>query len=64
MKNFRLLIGIILVVASLLKLLTLWGVVHISWLERVAEDPWTTYGVPLILILVGTDLIRQAVKEK
>ena len=63
MKNFRLLIGIIIVVASLLKLLTLWGVVHISWLERVAEEPWATYGVPLILILVGADLIRQAVKE-
>lgn len=64
MKYLRLIIGTVIVVASLLKLLTLWGITHISWLERVSDEKWTTYGVPVVLIIVGTDLIRQAVKSK
>ena len=62
MKYMRLLIGIIFVVASLLKLLTLGGIFHISWLERVSEDPWTVYGAPIILIIVGADLIYHGMK--
>ena len=39
MKYIQLIIGIIFVVASLLKLLTLWGFLHISWLERISDEP-------------------------
>jgi hypothetical protein len=39
------------------------GLFHISWLERVAEEPWTTWGVPLILICVGSDLIYHSLKS-
>ena len=63
MKFFKLTIGIIFIVASLLKLFTLWGVVHITWLERVADDPWTIYGAPVILIIVGADLIHQSIRN-
>ncbi len=64
MKQFRIIIGIILVVASFLKLATLWGIVHISWLERAAEEPWATYFIPCILILVGADLIYNGLKDR
>lgn len=63
MKTLRLIIGTILVVASLLKLAVIGGLFHISWLERISEDPWTTWAVPLILICVGTDLIYHSLKN-
>ena len=61
--KLRLFIGIILVVASLLKLATLWGIFHITWLERAAEEPWATYLAPIILILVVVDCIYNALKK-
>lgn len=51
-----------MVVASLLKLATLWGFLHITWLERAAEEPWATYLAPCILILVGADCIYNGAK--
>ena len=60
--KLRLFIGIILVVASLLKLATRWGFLHITWLERAAEEPWATYLAPCILILVGADCIYNGAK--
>ena len=63
MKQFRIIVGIIFVVASLLKLATLWGLFHITWLERAAEEPWATYLAPFILILVGADCIYNALKK-
>ena len=62
MKYFKLIIGIIFVVASLLKLFTLWGIIHISWFERIADEPWAIYGAPVILIIVGADLIYHGIK--
>ena len=35
----RTVIGVIFVVASLLKLATLWGVLHWSWFETMSEGP-------------------------
>ncbi len=64
MKYIQLIIGIIFVVASLLKLLTLWGFLHISWLERISDEPWAVYSAPIILIIVGADLIYQGIKGK
>ncbi len=62
MKYYKLIIGIIFVVASILKLLTLWGIVHISLLERVSDEPWAVYLPPFILIIVGADLIYHGIK--
>ena len=64
MKQFRIILGIIFVVASLLKLATLWGLLHITLLERVADEAWATYLAPCILILVGADLIYNGLKGK
>ena len=36
----RTIIGIIFIVASLLKLATLWGILHWHWFETVSEGPW------------------------
>ena len=62
MKLFRMIIGIILVVASLLKLATICGILHIAWFERATEEPWATYFVPCVLILVGVDLIYNGLR--
>lgn len=62
--KLRLCIGVILVVASLLKLATLWGIVDIAWLNRMAEEPWATYLAPVILIIVGLNLIYEFYKSK
>lgn len=64
MKQFRITLGVIFVVASILKLGTLWGLLHITWLERVSEEAWATYLAPFILIAVGADLIYNGLKDK
>ena len=53
----RTIIGIIFIVASLLKLATIWGIIHWSWFARVSEQPWTTYFTIFLLIYVGASLI-------
>lgn len=62
--KIKAIIGIILVVASVLKLATMWGIIHISWLERVSDNPWAAYLVPVVLLLVGSDLIYQVIRSK
>ena len=62
--KLRLCMGVILVVASLLKLATLWGIVDSEWLNRTAEEPWATYFAPVILIIVGASLIYDFCKAK
>lgn len=56
-STFRGIIGIILVVASLLKLATMWGIMHISWLENATQEPGVYYFAIAILIFVGLHLI-------
>lgn len=63
-KKFRIIVGIVFVVASILKLATLWGLLHIVWLERAADEAWATYLAPCILIIVGADLIYNGLKGK
>jgi hypothetical protein len=46
-------IGIIFVVASLVKLASIWGLIHWSWLERVSDEPESIYFAPILLILIG-----------
>ena len=39
----RTVIGVLFVVASLLKIGTLWGILHWSWFETMSEGPWVMY---------------------
>ena len=50
-------IGIIFIVASFIKLATLWGFIKWSWFTTVSESRWATYFCICILIYVGVDLI-------
>ncbi len=62
--KFKEIIGINFVVASTLKLLCIWGIIHWSWLERPVSEPWATYFTPLLLILVGSSLIYDGYRQK
>ncbi len=53
----RTVIGVLFVVASLLKLATLWGILHWSWFETMSEGPWVMYFCIFILLCVGIHLI-------
>ena len=53
----RTIIGVILIVASLLKLATVWGILHWSWFETMSEGPWGMYLSVFILIYVGVHLL-------
>ena len=46
----RTVIGILFVVASLLKLATLWDILHWSWFETMSEGPWSMYFCIFILL--------------
>ena len=62
--KLRAFIGVIFIVASLLKLATMWNILHIDWLSNIADDPWAAYFPPLLLIFVGASLIYDYVREK
>jgi len=64
MMKLRTFIGILFVLASLLKLASIWHIIHWTWLERPPEDPWELYVVPVIFILVGANLIYEGVKGR
>ena len=53
----RTIIGIIFIVASLLKLATIWGIIHWNWFAQVTEQPWTTYFCIFVVLYVGVNLI-------
>ena len=53
----RTVIGVLFVVAGLLKLATLWGILHWSWFETMSEGPWAKYFCIFILLWVGVHLI-------
>ena len=53
----RTIIGIIFIVASLLKLATLWGIIHWSWFETLSEGPWAMYLSIFVLLYVGAQLV-------
>jgi UDP-N-acetylmuramyl pentapeptide phosphotransferase/UDP-N-acetylglucosamine-1-phosphate transferase len=46
-------IGIIFVIASLIKLASLWKLIHWSWLERASDEPESVYFAPALLIIIG-----------
>ena len=49
----RTIIGIIFIVASLLKLATMWDILHWGWFETVSEGSWAMYFGILLLLYVG-----------
>lgn len=53
----RTIIGMIFIVASLLKLATLWNIFHWSWFETMSENPWVIYFYLFILFWMGVHLI-------
>ena len=53
----RTIIGLLFVVASLLKLASLWDILHWSWFETMSEGPWAMYFCISILLYVGVHLI-------
>lgn len=50
----RFIIGIIFTVAALLKLASMWNIVHMEWLWK---QPWTEYIGPALLLYIGVHLI-------
>ncbi len=62
--KLRTIIGILFVLASLLKLAGIWHIMHWAWLERPPQDPWELYFVPVIFILVGGNLIYEGLKSE
>jgi len=59
----KILIGIIFVVASLLKLATLAGLIHLSWFEHMSGNPWADYFAPLLILYVGTVEIIEGIRH-
>lgn len=61
-STLRGIIGVILVLASLLKLATLWGIIHLEWLENATKEPGVYYFAISLLIFVGLHLIFEGFK--
>ena len=59
----RTVIGALFVVASLLKLATLWGILHWSWFETMSEGRWAMYFCIFILLWVGVHLIVESYRR-
>lgn len=52
--NRRKIVGIIFVVAALLKLADMWNIVNLAWLW---QQPWTTYFGVFLVLYIGIELI-------
>ena len=50
----RKIVGIILVVAALLKLADMWNIIHFDWLWK---QPWPTYFGVFLVLYIGVELI-------
>lgn len=48
----RAIIGIVFIVAALVKLADMWGIVHLDW-----NHSWTEYFGPVLLLYIGAELI-------
>lgn len=53
----RTIIGVIFIVAALLKLADMWGIVHLNW------QPWTEYFGPVLLLYIGCELVIYSFKK-
>ena len=61
-STLRGIMGIVLVAASLLKLASMWGIIHLSWLENATEAPGVYYFAIAVLTFVGLHLIIEGFK--
>ena len=57
-------IGIIFIVASLIKLASLFHLIHLSWLERASDQPESVYFAPILLIFIGCAFIIDDIQNK
>ena len=48
----RTIIGIVFIVAALIKLADMWGIVHLDW-----NHSWTEYFGPVLLLYIGVELV-------
>ena len=53
----RTFIGVIFIVAALLKLATLWGILQWRWFETMSEGRWAMYFGIFVLLYVGVHLV-------
>ena len=52
--NRRTIIGIIFVVAALLKLANMWGIIELEWLWK---HPWPEYFAVFLILYIGVELV-------
>ena len=62
-NRFKVVLGAIFVVASLLKLAAIWHLIHWSWFENMMEEPWGTYLAIFVLLFVGINMIFEGTKR-
>ena len=55
--KLRTIIGLVFIVAGLLKLATIWDFIHWSWFETMSEGRWSMYFCICLIIYVGVSLI-------
>ena len=53
----RKIIGIIFIFAAMMKLVSMWGIFHLNWFDWVWNHPWTEYLGPVLLLIIGVELI-------
>lgn len=53
----RKIIGIIFIFAAMMKLVSMWGIFNLDWLDWVWNHPWTEYLGPVLLLIIGVELI-------
>ena len=53
----RKIIGIIFIVAAMMKLVSMLGIFHLNWFDWVWNHPWTEYLGPILLLIIGVELI-------
>jgi len=59
----RTIFGIIFIIASLIKLASIWGLIHLSWMESITQQSWTVYLAPVLLIYIGLNLIVESIRK-
>ena len=56
----RTFVGITLFVAGILKLASIWDIIHLDWFENLFVQHWMIYLTPILLIYVGIKLLIES----
>ena len=59
----RTFVGITLFVAGILKLASIWDIIHLDWFENLFAQHWMIYLTPILLIYVGIFFIGPGLKR-